>query len=147
MFAFGHLTLEAGYWNLFWPQFWQGVSLGLLFVPLTTITMDAISRPAMGNATSIFNLTRNVGGSVGIAICRRCWRAIGRCTANMLGEHDHRSRNAASARPSKPCATPSWPHGGDATTAIAEGLGGDLGRWWSGRRRCSPSSTSSASSA
>lgn len=68
MFAFSHLTLDAGYWDLFWPQFWQGVSLGMVFVPLTTISMDAISKRAMGNATSLFNLTRNVGGSVGIAI-------------------------------------------------------------------------------
>ncbi|MEO8275415.1 MAG: DHA2 family efflux MFS transporter permease subunit [Thermoanaerobaculia bacterium] len=68
MFSFSHLTLDAGYWNLFWPQFWQGAALGLVFVPLTTISMDAISRQAMGNATSLFNLTRNVGGSIGIAI-------------------------------------------------------------------------------
>ena len=39
----------------------------LLFVPLTTITMDPIPREKMGNATSIFNLMRNIGGSMGIA--------------------------------------------------------------------------------
>jgi DHA2 family multidrug resistance protein len=36
-------------------------------VPLTTITMDSIPRENMGNATSIFNLMRNIGGSMGIA--------------------------------------------------------------------------------
>jgi DHA2 family multidrug resistance protein len=39
----------------------------MVFVPLTTATMDAISREEMGNATSIFNLMRNLGGSCGIA--------------------------------------------------------------------------------
>jgi DHA2 family multidrug resistance protein len=67
MFAFSRLSLDAGYWNFFWPQFIQGISLGLLFVPLTTITMGLIPREQMGNATSIFNLMRNLGGSFGIA--------------------------------------------------------------------------------
>lgn len=62
------LDLSAGYWNLFWPQLIQGIGFGLLFVPLTTITMDPIRNEAMGNATSLFNLMRNLGGSIGIAI-------------------------------------------------------------------------------
>lgn len=68
MFWLADLNLQAGYWDIFWPQFVQGVALGMLFVPLTTITMDRIARPAMGNATSIFNLTRSIGGSAGIAL-------------------------------------------------------------------------------
>jgi DHA2 family multidrug resistance protein len=68
LFWFGGLNLQTGYWDIFWPQFIQGMSLGLLFVPLTTITMDPIPREKMGNATSIFNLMRNIGGSMGIAV-------------------------------------------------------------------------------
>ena len=41
--------------------------MGLLFVPLTTITNDPIPKEEMGNATSLFNLMRNIGASVGIA--------------------------------------------------------------------------------
>jgi len=63
----GQLNLQAGYWDIFWPQLIQGVGMSLLFVPLTTVTMNAISRERMGNATSLFNLMRNIGGSVGIA--------------------------------------------------------------------------------
>jgi len=37
-------------------------------VPLTTITMDPIRREEMGYATSMFNLLRNLGGSIGIAV-------------------------------------------------------------------------------
>ncbi len=61
------LNLSAGYWDIFWPQFWQGIGMSLLFVPLTTVTMDPIAKEEMGNATSIFNLMRNIGGSMGIA--------------------------------------------------------------------------------
>jgi MFS transporter, DHA2 family, multidrug resistance protein len=67
LFWLGSLNTSLGYWDIFWPQFIQGVSLGFLFVPLTTVTMDPIPRENMGNATSIFNLMRNIGGSMGIA--------------------------------------------------------------------------------
>jgi DHA2 family multidrug resistance protein len=40
----------------------------MLFVPLTTISMDPIPRERMGNATSLFSLMRNIGGSIGIAV-------------------------------------------------------------------------------
>ena len=62
------LNLNAGYWDIFWPQFVQGAGMGLLFAPLATVSMDRIPQHAMGNATSLFNLLRNVGGSVGIAV-------------------------------------------------------------------------------
>src|SRR5262245_38828085 len=67
LFALGSINLQVGYWDIFWPQFVQGLSMGLVFVPLTTITMSLIAREEMGNATSLFNLMRNLGGSVGIA--------------------------------------------------------------------------------
>ncbi len=67
LYALSRLNLQAGYWNIFWPQFLQGAALALLFVPLTTATMDPIPKEEMGNATSMFNLMRNLGGSVGIA--------------------------------------------------------------------------------
>ena len=68
LFWLGSLNLHAGYWDIFWPQFFQGLGLSALFVPLTTISMDPIPRERMGNATSLFNLMRNLGGSIGIAV-------------------------------------------------------------------------------
>ena len=65
--ALSRLDLDAGYWNLFLPQFFQGIFTAMLFVPLTTVTMDPIRAEEMGNATSLFNLMRNIGGSIGIA--------------------------------------------------------------------------------
>jgi DHA2 family multidrug resistance protein len=67
IYALSRLNLNAGYWDIFWPQLLQGMSMGLLFVPLTTITNGLIPKEQMGNATSLFNLMRNIGASVGIA--------------------------------------------------------------------------------
>jgi len=67
LYALSRLNLSAGYWDIFGPQFIQGAALAMLFVPLTTATMDPIPKEEMGNATSMFNLMRNLGGSCGIA--------------------------------------------------------------------------------
>jgi MFS transporter, DHA2 family, multidrug resistance protein len=68
MFSLSGLNLNAGYWDIFWPQIFQGVALSFLFIPLMALSMAGIPKEKMGNATSIFNLMRNIGGSVGIAI-------------------------------------------------------------------------------
>ena len=67
LYQLSRMSLDAGYWDFFWPQFIQGISLAMLFVPLSTISMAAIPRENMGNATSLFNLLRNLGGGIGIA--------------------------------------------------------------------------------
>jgi len=67
MWSFSRMNLNVGYWDLFWPQFLQGIALSMIFVPLTTVTMAPVPRENMGNATSLFNLMRNLGGSMGIA--------------------------------------------------------------------------------
>lgn len=67
MFSLSHLNLNAGYWDVFWPQLIQGLAMACIFIPLMTASMAAISKEKMGNATSIYNLMRNIGGSFGIA--------------------------------------------------------------------------------
>jgi DHA2 family multidrug resistance protein len=81
------LSLDAGYWDIFWPQFIQGLSLSLVFVPLTTVTMNPIAKENMGNATSLFNFMRNVGGSVGIAIATTLVSRYTQQHINILGAH------------------------------------------------------------
>jgi DHA2 family multidrug resistance protein len=79
------INLNAGYWDIFWPQFIQGVSMGFLFVPLTTATHDPIPKNEMGNATSIFNVMRNIGGSVGIAAVTTMFARQTQTNTNILG--------------------------------------------------------------
>jgi MFS transporter, DHA2 family, multidrug resistance protein len=80
-----NLNLQAGYWDIFWPQLIQGVGMSLLFVPLTTVSMDPIPRERIGNATSLFNLMRNIGGSVGIAVTGTLLSRHGQSTTALLG--------------------------------------------------------------
>lgn len=83
----GGLNLQAGYWNIFWPQILQGTAMGLLFVPLTTVTNDPIPKEKMGNATSIFNLMRNIGASIGIAMVTTIYARSTRADLDVLSRH------------------------------------------------------------
>jgi len=68
MFIMQGLNLQGSFWNYTWPRIVLGFGLAMIFVPLTTVTLASISRSEMGNATGMFNLLRNIGGSVGIAM-------------------------------------------------------------------------------
>ena len=87
LFQFSALNRNAGYWDFFWPQLEMGLSLGLVFVPLTTITMSNIPKETMGNATSLFNLVRNLGGSIGISAVQTMELRLQQTNTNVLGAH------------------------------------------------------------
>jgi len=87
MFMLSSLNLNAGYWDIFWPQVMQGGAMALVFVPLSAAAMSHISREKMGNATSIFNLMRNIGGSVGIAVMTTLLARRQQFHQNRLVEH------------------------------------------------------------
>ena len=97
LYALSRLSLDAGYWDIFWPQFIQGAALAMLFVPLTTATMDPIPKEEMGNATSMFNLMRNLGGSFGIAAATTYLFRRQQLHTNQLGAHVTPFSPAASA--------------------------------------------------
>ncbi len=64
----GSLNQFAGYWDVFYPRALQGFALGFLFVPLSTATLASVPRAALANATGIYTLVRQLGGSLGIAV-------------------------------------------------------------------------------
>ena len=58
-----------------WPNVLSGVGMGFIFVPLTTTSMGGLPNEQMGNAAGLFNLMRNIGGSIGIAMATTWWPA------------------------------------------------------------------------
>ncbi len=59
---------SVDFWYLMWSRSIQGFGLGFLFVPITVAAYTRIRPEDMGQATGLFNLLRNEGGSVGIAL-------------------------------------------------------------------------------
>jgi DHA2 family multidrug resistance protein len=62
------VNLEIATSNVIWPNIISGFAMGFVFVPLTTMAMGTLSNEQMGNASGIYNLMRNTGGSIGIAM-------------------------------------------------------------------------------
>ena len=60
-------NLQTDFWTFVWPRVTLGLGMGLSFIPLTTLTLSHIPRENMSEASSLYNLLRNLGGSVGIA--------------------------------------------------------------------------------
>ena len=87
MFSLSFFNLDVGFWNFWGPLTLQGAGLGLIFVPLTTVTNDPVPRERMGNATSIFNLMRNVGASIGISTVETLQFRYMQAHINYLGQH------------------------------------------------------------
>ncbi len=63
----GHVDLEIAQRNIIWPSIVNGIAISFIFVPLTSSTMGTLQRAQIGNASGIYNLLRNLGGSIGIA--------------------------------------------------------------------------------
>jgi DHA2 family multidrug resistance protein len=87
MYWISNCSLGVASSNFWLPLTVQGAGLGLIFVPLTTVTNDPIPRERMGNATSILNLMRNIGASVGIAMVETMQVRKSQLHINILGEH------------------------------------------------------------
>jgi DHA2 family multidrug resistance protein len=66
--VFTGLNLYIAQTNIIYPMIVSGFAMGFVFVPLTTISMATLPQTEIGNASGIYNLMRNTGGSVGIAV-------------------------------------------------------------------------------
>lgn len=80
------MTGESGAHDFFWPLILRGVGLGLMFVPLTTITLAELSPMELAQGTGLYNFFRQLGGSFGIAgISTLLIRFTAENRANLVG--------------------------------------------------------------
>jgi DHA2 family multidrug resistance protein len=64
----GRLTLDSAMVNFEWPSALQGAFIGLVFVPILAMAMATLPNNKIGNASGVFNLVRNLAGSIGISV-------------------------------------------------------------------------------
>ena len=62
------LTKDWDFWELLWPQVLRGCSLMLCMIPINNIALGTLPPERMKNASGLYNLTRNLGGAVGLAL-------------------------------------------------------------------------------
>lgn len=65
---FAHLSLDVSGYDLLIPQLFQGMGFGLMFVALSTVVLSTVEKPKMTAAVGLYNVIRQIMGSVGIAI-------------------------------------------------------------------------------
>lgn len=63
-----YLTADWDFWELLVPQILRGVSMMLCMVPINNIALGTLPPERLKNASGLFNLTRNLGGAVGLAV-------------------------------------------------------------------------------
>ncbi|MES1188653.1 MAG: DHA2 family efflux MFS transporter permease subunit [Myxococcales bacterium] len=63
-----HLTQAAGFWDMVEPNMIRSFGLGFIFIPVSVMALSSLSAAQRGNATGLFNLTRELGGSLGTAL-------------------------------------------------------------------------------
>jgi DHA2 family multidrug resistance protein len=64
----GFQTIATGYDEMFWPQVVRGAFVALCILPPIRFALGFISREHIADASGLFNLSRNLGGAIGIAL-------------------------------------------------------------------------------
>ncbi len=67
MWKLSQITATAGAVDFFWPLVLRGLGLGMMFVPLTNLTLSDLEHREIGAGSALSNFFRQLGGSLGIA--------------------------------------------------------------------------------
>jgi DHA2 family multidrug resistance protein len=68
LFMSGFQTINTGYNEMFWPQVVRGSFVALCILPPIRFALGFIPRENVADASGLFNLSRNLGGAIGIAL-------------------------------------------------------------------------------
>lgn len=63
-----HLTIHSDYDFMFWPQIFRGIGLMICLIVLSQLAMSTLPASKISDASGLYNLTRNIGGAVGLAL-------------------------------------------------------------------------------
>lgn len=92
--AMTYYSLDVTQLNIIWPAFLQGIGLGLVFVPLSTVAYATLPRSRMAEAAGLYSLVRTIGSAVGISIVTTLLAHQSQILWNELGAHVTQYREA-----------------------------------------------------
>jgi DHA2 family multidrug resistance protein len=64
----GHLTNQSAFWEMLAPQLLRGFSMMFIMLPVTQVALGTLPPASLKNASGLYNLMRNLGGAVGLAL-------------------------------------------------------------------------------
>jgi DHA2 family multidrug resistance protein len=62
------MSFETDFWGLFWQQIVRGAAVMLCLLPTTSLALGGFDPFLVPNASGLFNLMRNLGGAIGLAL-------------------------------------------------------------------------------
>lgn len=80
-----HYSLDVDAFWIIWPAMLQGLGMGLIFVPLSTIAYATLPRARMAEAAGLYSLVRTMGSAIGISIVTTLLSRQGQVLWNELG--------------------------------------------------------------
>jgi DHA2 family multidrug resistance protein len=80
-----HYSLDVSTFWVIWPAMLQGLGMGLIFVPLSTVAYATLERSRMAEAAGLYSLVRTMGSAVGISIVTTLMTRQGQVLWNQLG--------------------------------------------------------------
>jgi DHA2 family multidrug resistance protein len=83
---FSGITPEWGFWQMFWPQAVRGFAMLLCIVPAVGMALNGVPPDQLRYASGLFNLMRNLGGAIGIAIATTLLQDFGKMHGEAFGE-------------------------------------------------------------
>jgi DHA2 family multidrug resistance protein len=86
-YAMTYYSLDVGTLWIIWPAALQGLGLGLIFVPLSTIAYATLERSRMAEAAGIYSLLRTIGAAAGISVVTTLLTRQAQVMWNELGAH------------------------------------------------------------
>ncbi len=89
-------TLQSDFWTFFWSLALSGLGLAQIFVPLTLSVLGNVPPPEIPGASAFFNLARQIGGSVAIAVLVTVLARMNATHQNELGSQIELHRSVVS---------------------------------------------------
>ncbi|MHB2025662.1 MAG: DHA2 family efflux MFS transporter permease subunit [Elusimicrobiota bacterium] len=87
MYILGAINLQISISDVIAPLIVNGFAMGFIFVPLTTATMGHLPLEEISNGTGIYNLMRNMGGSIGISVSTMLLERLSQLHQNNMVSH------------------------------------------------------------
>lgn len=97
-YSISQMTSEWGFWELFWPQLLRGAGLIFTLAPINVIALGGLEQDKVKNAAGLYNLTRNLGGALGLAVINTILTNRAAFHARILADQFNPGRGVVSQR-------------------------------------------------
>jgi MFS transporter, DHA2 family, multidrug resistance protein len=87
MYELSELNLQTGFWTFVGVWTFSRAGMPFLFVPINVMAFAYVPREKTNSATGLINLTRNLGGSVGISLVAAAQSRLAQVSQNSLAGH------------------------------------------------------------